>query len=353
MLAASAGLVASDACCAQLTAYQLSSGATDNSQVFAVSDGVFGGYSTSTLQPGVWANVSAGFTNLTPSGLPNGGEVRGFSGERQFGMFAGKAAMWSGSAATYINMHPTGAFNSRINAAHNGVQVGYATYISSPGLIATLWTGTAGSAVSLHPAFARESSLNAAYGAWQAGYVTIPQPSPQADVAHAGIWSGTASSFVDLNPPGVGTSGIFGMHGAQQVGVVESFETGSHAAIWFGTPQSFVDMHPFSDGQSVLRATCGSAQVGWVNATAQGAGVKAGIWFGSSSNFINLAQFLPPGAGESAANCVEERDGVFTVGGYARYGSQYRAFVWVGVPSPSSIAVMTGAGLWAGRRRRL
>ena len=126
------------------------------------------------------------------------------------------------------------------------------------------------------------------------------------------------------------------MHGDQQVGTINSLPTGLHAAIWSGTAQSFRDVHPFTNQGSFsqLFATCGSAQVGLYN---RGTGVKPGIWFGSRDSFLDLYQFLPPGAGESAALCVEEVNGVFTVGGYARYGVNYRPFVWVGVPAPSSV----------------
>ena len=142
------------------------------------------------------------------------------------------------------------------------------------------------------------------------------------------------------------------MHGDQQVGTINSLPTGLHAAIWSGTAQSFRDVHPFTNQGSFsqLFATCGSAQVGLYN---RGTGVKPGIWFGSRDSFLDLYQFLPPGAGESAALCVEEVNGVFTVGGYARYGVNYRPFVWVGVPAPSSVLPLLAAPTMLLRRRRL
>ena len=56
-----------------------------------------------------------------------------------------------------------------------------------------LWTGTAVSFIDLHPPGATDSRLYAMTSTQQAGVATIR------GLEHAGIWAGTAASFVDLH----------------------------------------------------------------------------------------------------------------------------------------------------------
>jgi hypothetical protein len=218
------------------------------------------------------------------------------SGNRQFGWTRlsaaatqDTAAMWSGSAASYVNMNPTGAVASRIHAAAGDRQGGGASW------------GSGGRAL---------------------------------------IWSSAPNSFISLHPglPYTGSI-IIGMSEFQQVGSVGTFPQWPwpHAALWHGTPESFVDLDPpAAFGYSELLATCGTAQVGYI---APESGVYAGIWFGTAASFLNLHQYLPPGSGESYATSIAT-DGVnYYVGGYAYYpalGNQ--AFLWIG-PVPNSCYV--------------
>jgi hypothetical protein len=106
------------------------------------------------------------------------------------------AALWGGTAASWVDLNPAGASESDAWAVHNGQQVGYATV---GGLQhAGLWSGTADSWVDLSLAlsgswaqtFARDiwsdatttyiagSGFNNLTGRWEALLWTQPVPEP-------------------------------------------------------------------------------------------------------------------------------------------------------------------------------
>ncbi len=332
-------------CVAQFTALELQSSPQGDSKVYAVENGVFGGYSTPNGRPGIWSSIASPFVSLAVNQI--GGDVFTIWGSRQFGQWNSRATMWEGTAASYVDLNPPGVDASTIRGASAQCQVGFTqSFATNFDSRATVWFGSAASAVSLHPSGAKDSLAVAAWGSQQGGSARFFSSNLN---SHAVLWSGTASGFIDLNPGPDYASAIAGMHEGQQVGAFESIAAGLHAGIWSGTVQSLRDVHPFATGSSALQATCGAAQVGYY---IHGNGVRPGIWFGTRESFIDLYPFLPPGAGESAALCVEERNGVFTVGGYARYGTYFRPFVWVGVPSPSSAAPLLAAACFATRRKR-
>jgi hypothetical protein len=335
---------------AQFTATRLQADTTISSaRVFAVHNGALGGHAPNpNTQPVVWSSPTAPFISLAP--VTPGGIVYAMNSTQQFGTWGGDAAMWSGGPSSYVNLSPAGAENSEVLAASSTQQAGW-TVLSGQEARATLWSGTAASALSLQPFGARTSRTYAMTETHQGGAVVFPGLS-----GHAALWSGTAASFVDLHPVGQSSSGILGMSGDQQVGVAQAIAPGSssRAAMWFGTPESFRTMHPFPTGLSAINATCGSAQVGYMNSVSfgPGAGIRAAIWFGTAESVFDLSQFLPAGYGQSIATCVEERDGIFTVGGYVQYGFTDQAFVWVGVPAPGTALVVIAPGILAFRRRR-
>ncbi len=330
---------------AQFDAGPLTSLPDGDAAVKVVSDGRFGGFASPGLRAGYWESLSSFFLGLTP-GV---GTVNGMVGDRQYGTWGNHAAMWAGSAASYADLHPAGVNTSEILAAAGEYQGGSTTVFTTQTYPrAALWSGTAASYVDLNPVGFQGSEVRAMTPSQQGGLVHLQ---PAGSGIHAALWSGTAASFVDMHPPGYLTSQINGLSGGQQVG--QARETGNtHAAIWMGTPESHRDMHPFPDGISLMLGTCGNAQVGYVNSSVIGAGIKAGIWFGTPESFINLDQFLPPEYGRSIATCVEERNGVFTIGGYARLGFYDQAVIWIGVPSPPAAAPLLAATCFVTRRRR-
>ena len=113
--------------------------------------------------------------------------------------YAIHALLWSGTSASAVDLHPTalGANASYVYAvdAARGQQVG-AVEIGvplAPQYHACLWKGTAASALDLNPSGCTASEALAVRGGLQAGYGTISGHN------HALLWRGTAASALDLH----------------------------------------------------------------------------------------------------------------------------------------------------------
>lgn len=119
------------------------------------------------------------------------------------------------------------------------------------------------------------------------------------------------------------------------------------AAMWHGSKESYINLAPPLTGFSRVNATCGSAQVGYVNNS-------AAVWFGTRESYQNLRQYLPAGYGESECTSVSVVDGTYYIGGYARESvtGTSQAFVWIGVPTPGTLAAFSAAAVISARRVR-
>ena len=149
------------------------------------------------------------------------------------------AALWSGSPASLLDLHPSGFMNSSCSANSGFQQVGYGeTWTNFDQPHALLWSGSAASVVYLHPAgYSRSEALGVSGGKqYGFGYHIQSQQS------HALMWSGSAASVVDLHPAGYDDSSIGGAYGDQQVG--QGIRTGLRAVLWHGTALSAVDLTP-------------------------------------------------------------------------------------------------------------
>ncbi len=106
-----------------------------------------------------------------------------------------------------------------------------------------MWTGTAASRVDLHPIGFTDSYANDVSGTSQVGSGDVTATGP----FHSLLWSGTAASAVDLHPASFNGSEAFGVSGAGQVGWGYASSTGNkaHALLWRGTAASVVDLHSF------------------------------------------------------------------------------------------------------------
>jgi hypothetical protein len=205
---------------------------------------------------------------------------------------------------------------------------------------AALWHGTAASFVSLAPAGAQGSAANATDGVHQFGYAQY------AGALRATMWSGTAASATNINPAGYVESEVWAAIPGLQVGWAET--SSHHAGVWFGSAASFHDLDP-PGMASEAYGVCDGAVVGYV--TAGGFQWSPAIWLGPSFEFQQLP--IPAGYTSAYATSVEFRDGLYYVGGFAESPTREQdAFLWVGVPAPSSLAVLGAPGAWAGRRRR-
>jgi hypothetical protein len=97
------------------------------------------------------------------------------------------AALWSGTAASYRNLHPLGPFqHSEILGMTTSQQVGHAN------ARAGIWFGTVGSFVDIHPAGAAWSQARATIDTMQAGFAVFNS------YGHALLWFGSADNYLDL-----------------------------------------------------------------------------------------------------------------------------------------------------------
>ncbi|MCH8275732.1 MAG: hypothetical protein IH851_13190 [Armatimonadetes bacterium] len=152
----------------------------------------------------------------------------------------GHALLWSGSAESFVDLHPEGFDASHALGVSGGRQVGFRE-VWQPELrnYATMWSGSASGWVDLHvPSFRHTRAFgiggNQQVGAGLNGFWP-----------HALLWRGNAASAVNLNPSGFSGSEALGTDGVQQVGrATPEGGVDYHAALWSGTAESFVDLNP-------------------------------------------------------------------------------------------------------------
>ena len=112
-------------------------------------------------------------------------------------------------------------------------------------IYALLWSGTAASAVDIHPAGYISSEVEGLDSSQQVG-VALPNDS-SAGQLHAILWNGSAQSAIDLNPAGFTISAANGVANDTQVGYGSGPATGNrgNALLWNGSAGSVVDLQQF------------------------------------------------------------------------------------------------------------
>ena len=294
-------------------------------------------------QGGVWTDLTS----------PNAaGSVLGALGDQFVGSatapgVSAHAMLWNGVSQNPVDLHPasSGAQYSQALATNGSDQVGFLTYQTPlPVDRAALWHGSAASWVNLHPSNFTYSQATAIHGDVQGGWVFSASTSYRAV-----LWNGSASSITHLNPAGANNSQVLGMTQGQQVGWAY-IGFGQHAALWSGTAASFVDLNP-PGHTSGLSATCGSAQVGRAFSSSGGG---AAIWFGTAESFTPLWPYLPAGYGNSTATAIYQDGNTFYVAGAAVNSAtgNLEAILWTGIPAPSTASLLAFAGIAAAKRRR-
>jgi len=281
------------------------------------------------------------------------GSIVGFTG------FAiSRAVVWTGGTLTDLN--PADGLDSTANAVWHSNQVGSVFRAGSNH--AALWAGSAGSFVDLHPLGAADSGISDIDGSGQAGTVYWTQPGAM----HAALWHGTADSVVDLHPAGAYASQAQAISNGRQGGYAQFVRDGpSHAALWSATAESFFDLTP-SGGPTVAGAIYGmdgDVQVGQAGFLDGSGG--ATVWFGTPESAFFLGSLLSADYTETWAYAVDiDKFGTIRVVGYAYNNNYYlpdgtyyprnEAMMWVLVPEPSSLAALAAglAGLAALRPRR-
>jgi hypothetical protein len=271
----------------------------------------------------LWPQDGTAAVDLHPHGFRYSAALD-TDGERQVGhgngpptAFHRHALLWQGSATSYVDLHPAGNWTDSIARAIAGdQQVGNIAYYfqgneSSPQSVehAALWRGSAASVVDLHPSgigcersYARDTDGNRQVGN---GYFPTPNTAPY----RALLWSGTAASVVVLHPAGYTHSFAEGVSGNEQVGYAFNTQGGgnSRALLWHGTAASVVNLHPADYLTSSALATNGVMQVGSGSTLAPGSQSHALRWSGTADSALDLHLLLPAefSQGSSIANDID------------------------------------------------
>ncbi|HRQ71763.1 MAG TPA: hypothetical protein PLU35_01910 [Phycisphaerales bacterium] len=304
------------------------------SEAYGIDDRVAGGWlyvgeDPDVKGPALWRASTFDLTLLLPPDWLDGW-VYGASGGSQVGMVykqnASAPALWFGSAESFVDLSPGGAYYGGSSWDIEGSQqvggIGFAGNTR-----AALWfDGDPDTFVDLHPAGALWSEALATDGVWQAGRVRLTGWS---EFPTAAQWKGSPNSFVNMHPPVANDSQINGMAPGVQVGkaLIEGILR-DHAILWHDTPESWIDMHPPQhDGKhSYLYATTGTMHVGRSNG-------RAGYWLGDDpASFYDLHVHAPPGALGSGAYDVAMHNGKVYIAGYAMFDTRPHAVVWIGTP---------------------
>ncbi len=271
-------------------------------------------------RPTLWTGSAASIVELHSFGA-----ALGAGGGQQVGYISAgsvvNAALWTGSAASLVNLHPSVSANSQAHGAGSGQQVGFADIAGIRR--ASLWTGSAASRVDLHPAGASTSIAHDCDGGVQVGETL------HTFIYRASLWNGSAGSWVDLNPhPGV-SSYAFGVSNGQQVGLTttNSPPAITHAALWTGSAASFVDLNPPGATRSEALGVSNGIQVGFAFVSGQ---QRAVMWSGTPESWVDLHAFLPQGYASSQAGSVHAQGSFAFIVGSALHTSSNtaRAVLW-------------------------
>lgn len=277
----------------------------------------------------LWSGTAGSWTNLNPPGALQG-IAYGIVGSQVAGVVvmpgfaAGQACLWNVVTGSCTNLHPNvpclGSVATAISANH---QAGY-IWLSSGDTFAALWTGSADSFVNLNPAGAARSMINGMRDDQEAGYAMFLVNRTM--YFHAGLWTGTAASWIDLHPTSCIHSYANGVSGGQQVGYVMVASGDYHASLWSGTAASWIDLNPPGRPGSEANAVYKGHQVG--DFTASGNRRHACIWAGTAESCVDLSVFAPPNLEDTWAQGIWT-DGTTTYVVGMGYGSRgYTALLW-------------------------
>ncbi len=312
------------------------------SRGYGISDTTQVGYSG--LGSGVdgaslWSGTAASYVNLHPAGYSNSfaNAVSGTSevGDGQVGTYPitflpiNHALLWHGTAASVVDLHPSGFDSSVALDVSGSSQVGFGDFGFNPITLqysrhALLWNSTAASVVDLNPAGATTSDAEGISGSTQVGSAVVPAG------AHAMLWHGTAASAVDLNPAGFISSIANDVSGAIEVGSGTIGTNNFHALLWTGSAASVVDLHAAGFAQSAANGVSAAGEVGYGNLSV-GGNPHALLWHGTAGSVVDLQSSLSaqyPTLVNSIATGISDNGSII---GFALGGNNNYAVLWTPV----------------------
>jgi hypothetical protein len=285
---------------------------------------------------------------------------------------ANNALLWTGTAASAVDLEPTQLTNIGTSEAFDtdGThQVGEGQTAGSVSLDnAMLWSGTAASAVNLQPTQFAGYNDSVAYGVSGNQQVGVLERFPSfADYpVRPMLWTGTAASAIDLTPTNLtgdfgGGFVAYGIGGGQEVGVGFSplgDPAGiSHAILWSGSAASAVDLNPPGLNGTVALSTNGTTQVGYYgfyqSVNSAEPTYNAMAWQGTAASAVNLQTYLASNYVFSVAYSVDSAGDVFGMAGNQTTGN-YDAIEWIptSVPEPASLGILATVAVFLPRRFR-
>ena len=207
------------------------------SDAFAVSGSMVAGWSESAgkRHAYVWDMATGKQYDLHPEEAVAGSDIAGLDGTRAVGTLGlGAAAgthavLWNDvTKKTYVDLDPdTWPGRSKANALSGDSQVGYVH------MDAALWHGTAESWVNLHPYHIPTANYSIAFGVYQnvqVGITHYAMPDGTGPT-YASVWFGSAESFFDLHS--LLEPGYYRNSRANDVGVAED---GTIYIVGYGAP---------------------------------------------------------------------------------------------------------------------
>ncbi|MEK6703139.1 MAG: hypothetical protein AABZ53_12810 [Planctomycetota bacterium] len=243
------------------------------------------------LHAALWTGTGDSFVDLDPmtaqyrgsqANAIRGGQAVGYA--RDFIVGGTHAAVWDVDHGTFRDIHPGAGFSqSELFATDGEYQGGWANPGVRVNLHAAMWHGTAESYIDLQPVAALTSRVEGMSPGVQVGYATTP-----AGVRMAALWHGTAESFQSLNPIGAYSAQIHATTGSIHVGSV--FMNDGHGwdpCVWMNdSPSSFINLRQFlAPGWGNAAAYAVSVDGDRLYVSGSGAGlngtVEALLWVGT------------------------------------------------------------------------
>lgn len=200
----------------------------------------------------LWDANTGTATDLGDGGT--GAQAVAVGGGKQVGYVVKRlanAAVWSSTAKSLTVLHPTGAVISTAYGTDGARQVGYAGYDvrvraeAAKGNkdarfnYAMVWTGTAASAINIHPYPFTHSCAMAVNGDWIAGYANDNSKIGTPAYNHAVVWNANYEA-TDLNaylPEGFIGAQAFAVDANGNVaGYMAKADGSRHAVVWMLNP---------------------------------------------------------------------------------------------------------------------